>query len=239
MRIASGVLLVCLNAFGQSFEVASIKVHPEPVQVSMDARVSGTLVRATAVTLLDLIEDAYGVAYDQVSGVPGWGKTVHFDVEARAAGERALTTDQMREMLQNLLAERFQLVIHREMKEVPMWDLVVAKGGPKLKPFDPEKNLGGILAANGTMHMTVSKGTMEQLAVRLRGNGAARPVRDKTGLTGYYSYTLDWVNGIPAPDSDGVPLFEALPQQLGLRLESSKGVVEQIVVDRAERPSAN
>jgi uncharacterized protein (TIGR03435 family) len=125
------------------------------------------------------------------------------------------------------------------MKEVPMWDLVVAKTGPKLKAFDPEGHLGGISAANGTMHMAVSKGSMEQLAQRLAGNGAGRPVRDKTGLTAYYSYTLDWTNGTPAFDSDARTLFDALQEQLGLKLESAKGSAEAIIIDQAERPSAN
>ena len=98
MRIASCVLLVCLNTLGQSFEVASIKIHPEPIHVSMDARVSGTRVIATAVTLLDLITNAYGVSYDQISGGPGWIKTDHFDLEARAPGEQAVTANQMRQI---------------------------------------------------------------------------------------------------------------------------------------------
>jgi uncharacterized protein (TIGR03435 family) len=242
MRRTTWLLLVCLNTFGQaSFEVASIKPHPEPITYSADARSNGTLVTATASTLLDLITSAYGVRYDQVSGGPGWMKIDHFDLAARAAGETPITTNQMRQMLQSLLADRFQLKLHREMKEVPMWDLVVAKNGPKSKAFDPEGRSGGISVANGAAHMAVSKGTMEQLAQRLAGNGAGRPVRDKTGLAGYYSYTLDfeWTNGTPAIDPDARTLFDALQEQLGLRLESTRGSAEAIVIDHAERPSAN
>ena len=240
MQRKSWLLLVCLNIFGQvSFEVASIKPHPEPITYSADARINGTLVTATASTLLDLITDAYGVRYDQISGGPGWMKTDHFDVAARAAGEKAITMDQMRQMLQSLLADRFQLKFHREMKEVPMWDLVVAKNGPKLKAFDPEGRLGGIVGNLGSMHMAVAKGTMEQLAQRLAGNGAGRPVQDKTGLVAYYSYTLDWTNGTPAFDSDARTLFDALQEQLGLKLESTKGFAEAIIIDHAERPTEN
>ena len=242
MRRNSWLLFVCLNTFGQaSFEVASIKPHSEPITYSADAHVRGALVTATASTLLDLITDAYGLRDDQISGGPGWMNTDHFDLAARAAGEAPITTDRMRQMLQSLLADRFQLKFHRQMKEVPMWDLVVAKNGPKLKPFDPEGHLGGISVANGTAHIAVSKGTMEELAQRLSGNGAGRPVRDKTGLAGYYSYILDfgWTNGTPAFDSGAPTLFDALKEQLGLKLESVKGFAEAIVIDHAERPSGN
>jgi|SRR5579872_4245072 len=242
MRRKRWLLLVCLNTFGQaSFEVASIKPHPWPIEYSAGAHVRGTLVTSTASTLLDLITDAYGVRYDQISGGPGWMKANHFDLVARAAGETPITTDQMRQMLQSLLADRFQLKVHHETREVPMWDLVVAKNGPKLKAFDPEGYLDGISVANGTAHIAVSKGTMEQLAHRLSGNGAGRPVRDKTGVAGYYSYTLDfaWTNGTPAIDSDARTLFDALQEQLGLKLESTKGPAEAIIIDHAERPAAN
>src|SRR6202011_1388721 len=106
-----------------SFEVASIKPHPEPIEYSADAHVRGTLVTATASTLRDLITKAYGVRYDQISGGPAWIKTDHFDFAARAAGETPITTDQMRQMLRSLLADRFQLKVHHETREVPMWDL--------------------------------------------------------------------------------------------------------------------
>jgi len=239
MRRTSWLLLVCLNVYGQaSFEVASIRVHPEPVTYSADARAIGNRVTATASTLLDLITDAYGVRYDQISGGPGWMKTDHFDLTARAPGE-SITPDQMRQMLQNLLADRFQLKVHSEMKEVPMWNLVIAKNGVKLKAFDPEGHLGGISVLNGSMHMAISKGTMEQLAQRLSGNGAGRPVQDRTGLTGNYSYTLDWTNGTPALDSEARTLFDALEEQLGLKLEPTKGSTEAIIIDHAGKPSAN
>jgi uncharacterized protein (TIGR03435 family) len=120
-----------------------------------------------------------------------------------------------------------------------MYALVVARNGPKLMPGDPEGRLGGISVTNGMMHMAVSKGTMEQLAQRLSGNGAGRPVMDKTGLTGYYSYNLDWANGITALDSDTPSLLVALREQLGLQLEPTKGPSEMLIIDRVEKPSVN
>ncbi len=226
-----------------SFEVASIKPHPEPITFSADAMARGSRVTATASTLLDLITDAYGVRYDQISGGPGWIKSDHYDLAAKAEGEGPITKDQLRQMLQSLLADRFQLKIHRETRETPVYDLVVAKNGPKLKQVSPDADgrMGGVIANSSGMHLTQSKGTMEQLAHWLSGNGAGRPVFDKTGLTGFYAYTLDWVRADRIPDSDSnVPsIFNAVQEQLGLKLESAKGPIKVIIVDRAEKPSEN
>jgi uncharacterized protein (TIGR03435 family) len=139
-------------------------------------------------------------------------------------------------MLRTLLAERFQLQVHHEMREVPMYALVVAKNGPKLKEWSPDTAPMGRITGDGSgMHMEVSKGAMAQLASRLSSNGAGRPVIDKTDLTGVYSYKLDWVNA-PGSDSELPSLVVALQEQLGLKLEAIKGMSDIIVIDRAERP---
>jgi uncharacterized protein (TIGR03435 family) len=88
------------------------------------------------------------------------------------------------------------------------------------------------------MHMDVARGTMTQLANRLSVNGAGRPVLDRTGLTGIYTFKLNWVNGVGG-DSPLPPLDLALQDQLGLKLESIKGPLEMLIIDHAERPSAN
>src|SRR5579872_1787212 len=119
----SRVGVVCLSlagvVFGQSsFEVASIKAHPGIITSSSDPRVKGSRVTATASTLLDMITTAYHVRYDQISGAPGWASSEHYDLEARA-GDQPITNEQMRTMLQALLADRFQLRVHRETREIP------------------------------------------------------------------------------------------------------------------------
>jgi uncharacterized protein (TIGR03435 family) len=159
-----------------SFEVASIKLHPEPITYSADASIRGSRVTATASTLLDLITDAYGVRYDQISGGPSWIKSDHYDLAAKAEGDGTITQDQLRQMLQSLLADRLQLKIHREMKEAAVYDLVVGKNGPKMKQVsaDADGRMGGVVANSSGMHLTQSKGTMEQLARWLTGNGAGR-----------------------------------------------------------------
>jgi uncharacterized protein (TIGR03435 family) len=245
MQRRNSLLVVCLSAAGllcaqSSFDVASIKFHPGIITVSSDPSVKGSRVTATASTLRDLITSAYHIRYDQIVGASNWMASDHFDLEAKAPGDRTITMEQMRPMLQVLLAERFQLQIHREMREVPMYALVVAKNGPKFKETTPADEPMGRITGDGLgMHMEVSEGTMAQLASRLSGNGAGRPVMDKTGLTGKYTYKLNWVNGAAAPDSDTPSLFVALQEQLGLKLEPVKGMSEIIVIDHAEKPTAN
>ncbi len=237
------VLAVCLSAasivFAQeSFEVASIKPHPGEITHSSDPALRGNRVTGTASTLIDMIIVAYHLHYDQISGAPGWAKSDHFDLEARA-GDKAITTEQMRTMLQALLADRFQLKVHRETKEVPMYALVVAKTGPRFQESSSEDQpRGSIIADSVGMHMDVARGTMTQLANRLSVNGAGRPVLDRTGLTGIYTFKLNWVNGVGG-DSPLPPLDLALQDQLGLKLESIKGPLEMLIIDHAERPSAN
>jgi uncharacterized protein (TIGR03435 family) len=236
-------IVVCLileaTAGGQeSFEVASIKPHPGIITHSADPSVTGNRVVAIASTLLDLIETAYRVRGDQISGAPGWAGSDHYDLNARA-GASTITREQMRLMLQALLAERFHLRIHRETKEVPMYLLVVNKNGARLKESSPAEERKGQITGDGSgMHMQVSQGTMAQLAERLSSNGAGRPVADRTGLLGKYSFTLDWVNTV-GPESEAPSLHVALEEQLGLRLESAKGASEVIVVEHVEKASAN
>ena len=245
MSRTSGILFVCLNAAGilcaqETFEVASIKAHPGIITFSADPLVKGNRVTATASTLLDMMTVAYHVRYDQISGGPNWIRSDHFDLDARAEGEGVRSTEQIRPMLQALLADRFQLTIHRDTREVPMYALVVNKNGPKLQESSVADEPKGQISGESTgSHMEVSQGTMAQLALRLSGNGAGRPVMDKTGLTAKYTYKMNWVNGTPGPDSEWPSLFVALQEQLGLKLEPTRGPSEIIIIDHAEKPSAN
>ena len=185
--------------------------------------------------------DAYGVRPDQISGGPAWLSSDHYDIIAKSGDEGALAWDRAMQMLQSLLADRFQLKIHREMKETPVYELVAGKNGPKLKEAAADAKPGLVMRGTASgMHMEVTKGTMDQLARQL-STTAGRPVVDKTGLTGSYAYTLDWVRADRIPDSDSnLPsIFNAVQEQLGLKLESTKAPVEVIIVDRAEKPSGN
>jgi len=168
-------------------------------------------------------------------------------------------------MLQALLADRFKLKIHREMKQVPDYELVVAKGGPKLKEStEPAPNgpkgrdgkpiQGGFLMMRKSGQITAQLFGMDQLAFFLQGSmGVSRMVKDKTGLTGKYNFTLNWtpdaaagagsVEGFkaaPAADDGNAPsIFTALQEQLGLRLQPGTGTINAVVVDHVERPQAD
>lgn len=247
---ASAMLLgagfVCAQAefeVAPRFEVASIRPHPGVVTVSSN-NINGATYRGVAITLIDVVEDAYGVPYNQVTGGPGWASSDRFDVEAKAGGDAALSWDRARPMLQTLLAQRFKLKVHREAKEVPAFDLVVAKGGPKFKEnTDPNVQRPGTVTygdASG-MHVRATKAALARLIPQLSINLDRRPVVDKTGLGGAYDFMLDWArdNSPAAADGSLPTLFTALQEQLGLKLEPSRTVLDMLVIDSAEKPTEN
>lgn len=232
------------------FEAASIKPVKEPNPGRMNDREEGRRFTTHYTSLSDLILMAYRVDRQQVIGGPAWMRTDEFDVDA-VAGEDIKSGEQFQAMLQKLLADRFQLALHREQREMGVYTLTVAKGGPKLKPSDP--NVPG----NGTScdHLGVCHFRGEPLAHFARWMGfvvLAKPVNDKTGLEGKFDFDLTWTPdesqfagmGIRVPqaaDNPSAPpeLFTAIQEQLGLKLEPQKIPAEVLVIDRAERPSAN
>jgi len=173
-----------------------------------------------------------------------------YDINAKP--ETPAQWEQVLMMIQSLLADRFQLVIRRETKEMPVYAVVVAKNGPKLKAAD-ELAPKVIRIRRGLL--TAPQAGTPLLADQL-SSFLGRNVIDKTGLTGTYDMKLEWVPdehqvamfagmgvpegfGAPAPDWHGPSLFTALEEQLGLKLESQKGPVEMFMIERIERPSAN
>ena len=246
-RIVFALLVFTNCAFGQSFEVASIRLHKDRVQV-VGTSVSGQRLNAEAISLDNLITYAYDLKSYQVLGVPGWADSKHldcdrYDLTAKAAADGPLTQKQAKAMLQALLAERFHLRFHREMREMPVYALVVAKGGPKLKEAAPDaqpmfRMRGG---TNGA-EIEVTGGSMAQLVNQFSNiNGVDRPVLDKTGLTGKYDFKLTWAAGLNTSRDDAAApsAYTALQDQLGLRLEPQRAPIEVLVVDNAEKPSEN
>ncbi|MGH9406651.1 MAG: TIGR03435 family protein [Terriglobia bacterium] len=233
---------------------------------------------ATAVTSKVLIQIAYGVQDSQIEGGPKWINSERFDVQAKSDDAlsddlKELSPDQAKlvkqRMLQALLADRFELTVLRKTKELPVYDLVVAKNGPKLQEASKAgtSSAGGRMASNGPMaHSPPAEGerrftsntTMPFLAVIL-SHMVGRIVVDKTGLIGRYNLTVHWTpelgrggpgggpgragaaeeSGLSVPDSSGPSLFTALQQQLGLRLKPAKGPVQVLVIDHIERPTPN
>src|SRR5215831_17938893 len=186
-------LIVCVAAAQTTkFEVATLKLCKGPITSSSDPVVRGRTVTATAVTLRDLLTYAYSVRYEQLEGGTSWMANDHYDLAAKSEGEGSLMPVQARQMMQALLADRFQLRAHRETQEVPMHALVVAKNGAKLKPSAPDA-LGGCSVRGGEKGMRIegSRCTLDFLARQLAGT-SGRFVVDHTGLTGPYIFALDW-----------------------------------------------
>ena len=253
------------------YEVASIKpVKFGPGVISIDFLPEGFRARNT--TLQILIQFAYSVEENQISGGPSWLDRESYDVEAKVDSPLRdkllkLTEDQrqveQQPMLQALLAERFKLELHRETKELPVYNLVIAKNGPKLSEAKPGDTYpGGLtgLDGRGAPHLVQvrrGRGIIGQavpigLLVHSLTEELGRPVLDKTGLKGSYDFKLEYApesqgtnfsepgtGGTVPRESSGPSIFTAIQEQLGLKLESTKGPVEILVIDHVEKPSEN
>jgi bla regulator protein BlaR1 len=255
-----------------AFEVASIKRNTSGDTLRAPSLIlPGGRFTATNNTVRALILNAYGISGSPylLSGGPGWIDSERYDVDAKAeAGAIPATApnkvlwDTTRSMLRSLLAERFKLAIRRGTKEMPVYELVVAKNGSRLQKSSKDCDAGasGCHGFSGNpLRMTGSSVDIFDLTLMLRVY-AERPVLDRTGLQGVFDLKLQWnpfVLGAPpaessqrapgaearegpVPDRDSLPsLFTALEQQLGLKLEARKGTVEIYVIERVERPSEN
>ena len=228
-----------------SFDVASVKPAKAGTRGYSVQPLPGRLTASNA-TLKILIAEAYHIYDFQISGGPKWLDAERYDLEGKLSGDAHLTHSQLRGMLQKLLAERFSLAIHRESKNLPVYVLEVAKGGPKFqKSQDPEGQ--PYFRVFQRRQITAQRAPMAWLMETL-SPFLGRPVLDKTGLDGAYDYKLEWTpdaiqvsseeNG--GPSDPNVPsLTSALQEQLGLKLQAQKGPVEILVIDRAEKATAN
>lgn len=247
--------------FGQAtgptnFEAASVRAVPPPVGPLAPLRGGpGTSdpgrVSARNTTLRSLLDKAYGVDNDQVAG-PAWLATERYDLEARVP--TGATKEQYLTMLQDLLIERFHLKLHHEMRDLPVYQLVVSKNGSKWKAA------GGAGGAeliqrpigNGRVRLTATNHSLPEFAkslasvigtARLAGGreADANRVVDKTGLPGKYDFRIEYALGsISANDlaDPGPDIFTAIQQQLGLRLDLTKLPFDRIVIDQAEKVPA-
>ena len=189
-------------------------------------------------TVKALVQLGWHVRDVQVSGGPQWSGEDGYDITAK--GDPSATDDQLRQMVQALLTERFQLVFHREMRELPVYAMVLGKGGTKLHESDvterPGTNIGAGLISAQKIRMSI--------LAQLLSSRLDRPVLDQTGLTARYDFKLEWIPDdgpdTPSPANlAGSSIFTAIQEQLGLRLEVQKGPVEVLVIDRVERPTDN
>jgi uncharacterized protein (TIGR03435 family) len=202
-------------------------------------------------TLKLLIAAAYDLNPREISGGPGWAESDHFDILAVTPGEVRPTHDEQMRMLRNLLSDRFKLSFHREQKVFSIYQLELAGSGPKLKPStappdDPPALISTVYPQR--IVLPARNATMSDLTSLLQRAVLDRPVVNKTGLSGRYDFDLTWApdetqfgGEVPVAPSDAPspPLFTAMQEQLGLRLEATRGPVDALVIDTAERPTAN
>jgi uncharacterized protein (TIGR03435 family) len=244
-----GATVVALHAQNATFEVASVKRSTAPpLAARLDASPSG-LVTVVGIPLRELVRFAYS-AVDVIGG-PSWIASDRFDIVAKAPA--GVTLD--RSMLQALLRERFNLQVHSEKRELAVYDLVLARNdktlGPRLSTSTCAANAGpagqpsspgacGLFRIGGGASVTVEGMTMPELAARLAQFPVVqRPVRDRTGLSGAFDFQLDFVGANNPNPNAGPGLFTALQEQLGLKLDAQRDLVEVIVIDRAEPPTEN
>jgi uncharacterized protein (TIGR03435 family) len=235
-----------------SFEVATIKPVDPDAKAGRYIIMQGThRFVEKAYTLKLLIAAAYDFNPRTISGGPGWIESDHYDIVAVTPGELRPTHDEQMSMLRNLLTDRFKLTFHREGKVLSIYELDVAKSGPKLKastapPNDPSALISTVYPQR--IVMPARNVTMSDLARIMQRAILDRPVVDKTGLSGRYDFDLEWApdqtqfgGEVPpaSAEAQAAPFFSAIQQQLGLRLEATRGPVQALVVDKAERPSAN
>lgn len=270
------VAAVC-SLSGQStaprFEVASIKQNKSGGARSPSMIHPGGRFTATNNTVRALILNAYGItnAPSLLSGGPGWIDSDTWDVDAKAAADSIPASatgkplwDQTRLMLRTLLADRFKLVLHSDTKEMSIYELVVAKGGPKLKPSAADCSASEFACHgfSGNPRRLTSIGGVDTYDIALMLTGYSdRLVVDKTGLTGLYDVLLQWnpfagrpdqpaantpqaqpatSKEGPMPDPSSLSsIFDALPQEVGLRLQAQKAPVASWVIDHVERPTEN
>jgi len=224
-----------------SYHVASIK-RTQSIEAAVRVFLTPDQFSATNATLQKLIQDAYGIQQDQVSGGPEWLTTEKYDIEAmvdKTTSEQLkwLNESQRLEvpgrMMRALLADQFKLRLHRESRNLPVYALVIAKNGAKFQgptmqqqTADSKEGAGRIFVAPG--HFTGQAVPLALFAGFL-GRQLGRTVLDRTGLAGNYDVALQW--------QGNENLAPAIQEQLGLELVAQEGPVGVLVVDHAERPN--
>jgi bla regulator protein BlaR1 len=225
-----------------AFDAASVRPADSSARRGMDFRVSGGRLVSTNWTLDLLVRQAYNVKYYQITDGPAWFNSDYFDIEGESPGDPG--REQMMAMLRTLLADRFKLKVHRESKEGTVYALTEMKGGHKLKPAkEGDQSFVRTYRKTPPTEPGVSyfqlgqNASLAQLADTLT-NLMRAPVTDRTGIPGTFDFRFDYGTD-DAPAEAGPPVVTAIQDDLGLKLEKQKGPVEILVIDHAEKPSAN
>lgn len=238
------------------FEVSTVKINRSGSSASQSHFTQGLFV-ASNVKLKNVMEySAYGLPEARIVGGPKWLDSERFDIEAKMDGaaaeqlqklSREQRRAQMQAMFQQLLAERFKLAVHWETQEMPVYALVIAKKGPLLtKAAKPDGATGTSASRDQLTAKNVTMNDLVRTMTQEFSGELGRVVVDRTGIQGKYDVSLKWSPEMASGDADngtaldkGPSLFTAIQEQLGLKLESSKGPVEVLVIDHIEEPLGN
>jgi uncharacterized protein (TIGR03435 family) len=237
------------------FDVATIKPS-QPNQPGKGFGFNGTHTRTFHTNVNDLIALAYGMHAKQIIGAPDWLGTDLYDIDGVADVPGRPSIKQMGEMIQGLLADRFALKFHHEQRELSVYAIQVASGGPKMKETTAGPNDPQGFGLRGFGDLIVRNMTMKEFASWMQSGIMDKPVIDQTGLTAKYDFNLKWTpddsqfaqfrgtNGPiqpPAGDNPDAPpsLYTALQEQLGLKFTATKAMDDVIVIDHVEKPSSN
>lgn len=246
--LACAWLLVAQSvATHPAFEVVSIHpVSSSAGKMGKNAPIDAGLLRYSSITLLRLITNAYQVEWYQVVG-PSWLQAERYEINAKLpAGS---TRDQIPLMLQAMLTERFHFASHSETREIPVYALVLAKGGPKMRPAEVRDPQVGMMLLSPTKRGIKGRTDLDEFTFLLKAPGdrtlADRPIFNMTGLSGLFDFRLEWSVDNPAPSGPpdgnaGPDIFSAIHDQLGLKLEPRKMPVKVVVVDSVDKvPTEN
>ncbi len=225
------------------WEVATVKPSDPNDPAGQHMSVRGRQLMLLDTTVEQFLLLGYGVQKSQLASVPDWAAIQRWNVEGVPDVEGEPSWKQLQGMIRKILAERFGLVLHHEQRELPVFALTVAKGGPKMvaDTSDPNGWMHQQNGENNGRHVEALKNTsMAELALILQFH-VDRPVVNQTGLKGRYDFKLEWtVDDAQTTAPDAPPgLFTAIQDQIGLKLERVKAPADVLVIDKVERPGAN
>jgi uncharacterized protein (TIGR03435 family) len=226
-----------------TFAVATIKPSaPDTVTVT---QIRGNRFAIEGTTFVDVFKYAYNVHPDQVVGGPVWLRTEKFDILADPEAQERPSSDQMKVMVQQLLAERFHVTMHREKSVLPVYALVRTADSPKLTKSTADPRGIPAVGYNPSGELEVGNATMANFATFLQRFVLDRPAVDQTGIDGHFDLVLRWTpdnfrasesqENVAAPPG----LFTAMKEQLGLKLQPTKAATDVFVIDRVKKPSEN
>lgn len=244
--LACAWLLLAQSVTKPAFEVVSIRPLSSSARpTGKKAQSDAGMLRYSGIPMLRLIANAYQVETYQVIG-PSWLQEERYEINAKLPADS--TRDQIPLMLQAMLSDRFHFASHSETREIPVYALVVGKGGPKMRTAEVRDSQAGTRMLSITKREFKGRTDLDEFIFLLKVGDRAladRPILNMTGLSGLFDIQLDWSVDNPAPSgssaSDAGPdIFSAIQDQLGLKLEPRKSPLKVVVVDRVERvPTEN